>query len=258
MAIAEKICTGCGKTLPATQEYFAPHKLGKMGLAPKCRECMRELNRKYWRNGGAEKHKARRKENVEQHRMTTAAYRERTKERRAAQVKAYAEANAEAIKAYQEKWRDDNTEALRRYDAEYREAHREKLRAYNQRWRKARRESDPVFVLNQRMSHQIRQALLCKKERQRWEALVGYTVRDLRERLESCFTEGMGWDNMSEWHIDHIRPKTSFTYTTTADPAFKECWSLTNLQPLWAHDNLTKSAKWCGESACSRHDSGGT
>lgn len=246
VAIGEKTCTGCGKALPATLEYFAPHKLGRMGLAPKCRECMRELNREYWRNGGAEKHKARRKENFEQHRKATLAYRERTKERRAAQVKAYAEANAEAIKAYQKRWQTENAELLRRYWADYREAHRGKIRVYRRHWAKARRESDPVFVLNQRMSHQIRQALINRKARQPWELLVGYTVHDLRERLESCFTEGMGWDNMSEWHIDHIRPKASFTYTTTADPAFKECWSLTNLQPLWAHDNLTKSAKWHG------------
>lgn len=73
--------------------------------------------------------------------------------------------------------------------------------------------------------------------------LVGYTLVELMEHLESQFTKGMTWDNYGEWHIDHIRPVSDFNFITHNDSEFKECWSLWNLQPLWAFDNLSKCAK---------------
>lgn len=75
-----------------------------------------------------------------------------------------------------------------------------------------------------------------------------YTEEEIVSHLESYFTEenGYTWDNMGEWHIDHIRPVSSFNYTTTECEDFKKCWALSNLQPLWAADNLRKSDKWDG------------
>ena len=51
----------------------------------------------------------------------------------------------------------------------------------------------------------------------------------------------MTWDNHGEWHIDHIKPCASFDLTD-ADQQ-RECFNYTNLQPLWAKDNLSKGAK---------------
>jgi len=73
--------------------------------------------------------------------------------------------------------------------------------------------------------------------------LLGFTVDDLIEHLESRFCKGMSWDNYGKWHIDHIRPDSSFNYTSAEDKEFQECWSLSNLQPLWAKDNLIKGKK---------------
>ena len=77
-----------------------------------------------------------------------------------------------------------------------------------------------------------------------WEGLVGYTVLQLKEHLEKLFLPGMGWHNMAEWHIDHVKPKSKFNYTSTEDQEFLDCWALKNLQPLWARDNLIKKDKW--------------
>ena len=77
----------------------------------------------------------------------------------------------------------------------------------------------------------------------RWETLVGYTLADLMAHLESLFAPGMTWSNIGEWHIDHRRPRSSFVYDSPADPEFHACWSLANLQPLWAVDNMTKGAR---------------
>ena len=78
------------------------------------------------------------------------------------------------------------------------------------------------------------------------EELCGYTPKKLREHMESLFREGMSWDNYGRdgWQIDHIRPVSSFNYTTTECEDFKKCWELNNLQPLWAKDNMSKGNKW--------------
>ena len=78
--------------------------------------------------------------------------------------------------------------------------------------------------------------------------LVGYTLTELMEHLESKFQPGMTWDNYGEWHIDHIIPISYFDYSSYDDETFKICWDLNNLQPLWAKDNLIKSNKLINEN----------
>jgi len=75
------------------------------------------------------------------------------------------------------------------------------------------------------------------------EQVLGYSITQLMLHLENKFTKGMTWDNYGEWHIDHIIPISNFDYSTVNDIDFKKCWELSNLQPLWACDNLTKSNK---------------
>lgn len=74
--------------------------------------------------------------------------------------------------------------------------------------------------------------------------ITGCSKEELIQHLESQFSEGMTWENWSlnGWHIDHIRPVSSFDLS---DPAqVKECFHYSNLQPLWAIDNLKKSDSW--------------
>lgn len=92
------------------------------------------------------------------------------------------------------------------------------------------------------MASSIHQALREQKAGRKWEALAGYTREQLAMHLERQFLPGMSWDNMGEWHIDHIVPRKSFAYATADDPDFKACWALTNLRPLWAADNIRKHA----------------
>ena len=74
--------------------------------------------------------------------------------------------------------------------------------------------------------------------------LMGCTIDTAIAHIESQFKEGMNWENWAHhtWHIDHIRPCASFDLT---DPEqLKQCFHYTNLQPLWAKDNMQKSDKW--------------
>lgn len=72
--------------------------------------------------------------------------------------------------------------------------------------------------------------------------LLACALDELRAHLESQFTDGMIWANYGDWHIDHIRPCASFDLNDSEQ--LRECFHYTNLQPLWAEDNLRKSDKW--------------
>lgn len=71
--------------------------------------------------------------------------------------------------------------------------------------------------------------------------ILGYSMADLKQHLESKFDDKMTRDNYgSYWHIDHIVRVANFSFTSYNDEAFKRCWSLQNLQPLYGPDNLKK------------------
>ena len=74
--------------------------------------------------------------------------------------------------------------------------------------------------------------------------LFGCSVAEVVKHLESQFTDGMTWDNYGfrGWHIDHVRPCSSFDMTDPEDQ--KRCFHVSNLQPLWAFDNMSKGAKY--------------
>ena len=76
---------------------------------------------------------------------------------------------------------------------------------------------------------------------------MDFSVEDLIQHLEEQFDSGMSWDNMDKWHIDHILPVASFNFDSPDDEDFKECWALSNLQPLWAEENLAKGTKILSE-----------
>lgn len=108
-----------------------------------------------------------------------------------------------------------------------------------------RRNNDIVKKLSNNISTSIRHSIKGEKEGRHWESLVGYTVQDIMTHLESQFTEGMTWEHFmrGEIHIDHKIPLVLFDFQSPEDRKFKAAWSLKNLQPLWAKDNLAKQDK---------------
>lgn len=73
--------------------------------------------------------------------------------------------------------------------------------------------------------------------------LLGCSLLELKLHLESKFEVGMSWDNYGfyGWHIDHIIPCSKFDLTKPEEQV--KCFHYTNLQPLWAQDNLRKGNK---------------
>lgn len=73
--------------------------------------------------------------------------------------------------------------------------------------------------------------------------LLGCSFTELKNYLESLFQPGMSWENygLYGWHIDHKIPCSAFDLTDLEQQ--KACFHFSNLQPLWAKDNLVKGNK---------------
>ena len=139
--------------------------------------------------------------------------------------------------------KDDRTEYMKEYRIKYDKNPENKKR---RRIKDKKRSENPKFKISKRISLAIRNSLISNnlsKNGRHWEDLVGYTSQKLKDHLESLFQPGMTWNNYGKWHVDHIIPKSFFIYSSTDDVEFRYCWSLNNLQPLWAKDNLKKGNK---------------
>lgn len=158
------------------------------------------------------------------------------------------------IKEYNDRWRADNDN----YFKTYRQDNRISRNEYNKKWRaenpdKAKKHAVDDYIKNRtttkgRLSASIKSGILGSirkgsKRKRAWELLVGYEVEQLKLHLEQQFTVGMSWDNYGAWHIDHIIPISAHNYETPDDIDFHRCWSLNNLRPLWALENIIKSNK---------------
>lgn len=125
------------------------------------------------------------------------------------------------------------------YRASRPDIYKKAMREYVRVWQRERRHNDPNYRLGNRLRSRLWHALRdnAKKAAKTME-LVGCTIGELRQHLESKFVVGMSWSNIGMWHIDHIRPCASFDLS---DPAQQRaCFHYTNLQPLWERDNLAK------------------
>lgn len=217
-----KICPKC-KTHKASSEYHKDHKR-KDGLCYQCKQCAIKA---------------------------TALWQKNNKMRNNINTANWAKANPEKVRQSNLRWYYNHRDARLKYSREYQELHYDKRLQQNREWRKnnsqrAKERAHKYYEekkLSKNISRRIYASLKGNKNGQRWENIVGYTLKQLRCRLESLFSNGMTWKNYGKWHIDHIRPVRCFSFTSMDDIEFKKCWALKNLQPLWAEDNLSKGAK---------------
>lgn len=118
---------------------------------------------------------------------------------------------------------------------------REKRLAYKRKWQRDKRNSSPSFKIENAVRARMFAALKGKVKKNSIRDLP-YTVTELIVHLEGLFSDGMSMSNYGEWHIDHIKPCSMFDHTDRVQ--FLECWSLSNLQPLWRLDNMSKGDKY--------------
>lgn len=218
-----KVCSKCNIEKPFGDFTFR-EKVNR--YESRCNECVKEYRKEYYDKNKQkliERSNSYYKENTEKVLSTVKEYREKNKEKVKKQKVDYHIKNAEKIREKVKNWKNNNKE--RRNQTE-----------------KERRKNDVlhklVHYLRVRTNFYIKKMGVTKNNPSL--KIIGLSPIELKEYIEKKFTEGMCWDRMGkEIHIDHIIPLSS---AKTEEEIYKLC-HYTNLQPLWAEDNLKKSNK---------------
>lgn len=149
-------------------------------------------------------------------------------------------------------WREKNPERVRDYNSKWQKENPDLVAAKSKRWysknkqklaekAKHKLRTDPAYNLANRLRCRLRGILRDRAfpRSGTTERLVGCSYDELVSHIEKQFTDGMSWENMSEWHIDHVVPLASAKNQEEMENLFH----YSNLQPLWAYDNKSKGAK---------------
>ena len=173
-------------------------------------------------------------------------YKSRCKKCQSEDEKIRRDSNPEQYKIWYDKTRVDRN----KWRSEYYQTNKERIRDYNKKFDKQKSSNfmvkyhnDTIVKLRHRLSCRLREVLKFKsmKKNKTYNDVIGCPPIFLKEYLEKQFTDGMSWKNhgLYGWHIDHIIPLSS---VKTEEEIYKLC-HYTNLQPLWAENNLKKSNK---------------
>jgi hypothetical protein len=210
MDVELKKCPKCGEHKSMDMFYRDRSRLDGVGY--RCKECTRRYN--------AESHK----------------------EKISAYSKAYRDAHKEELAAKRIEAYHGDPKKYRERNRIYQSNNKESNRNYRKAYKKNKYHTDPIYRFKHVLSAFIRGSLDragSTKQGKRTEEILGCTAMEFKVYLENQFAPGMSWENRSEWHIDHIIP---ISWADTEEDAIK-LNHYTNLQPLWAEDNLRKSNK---------------
>ena len=268
-------CSSCNKEYPATKEYFYPAKTGKYGLKGKCKKCFLVDHKHIDIPSNEDKTIFRTCSSCKEEKPATNAFYHKDKRkslgityeckdcRTEGKINKVIEGKKKCAlcneikpvtefhktkKSYKSKCKNCRAAEAK----EHRKQHpvtkekRGRIRDYARRKRK----EDPSFRIRQNLSRRINYFIKKKKDSQFTMNLLGCLMIEYRDYLELKFEPGMSWDNYGNpngdhtecWHIDHIKPCSSFDLTDEEQQ--KECFHYTNTQPLWAKDNLIKQNKY--------------
>lgn len=145
--------------------------------------------------------------------------------------------NKVKVNEYSKKYYKNNKEKFNNYNKIWRENNKEKCREYaRNRYKKSKELALEKWMRN--ILYRTEQQGFTRQSVKTVDEL-GYSPKQLIERIECQFKDGMSWENRSDWHIDHKKPISKFIKGTSA----KTINMLCNLQPIWAKDNLKKNNK---------------
>jgi len=195
-------------------------------MSYKDKEKQREYNRQY--------HLANLEKEIERCRVYKSANRKKVNE----QARQYRSEHLEEARAKKRKWYKENREEALAYNKAWNKNNPDKVRAAKHR----RLLNDPQYKIACNIRRRIHAVLKGISKSKSSLKLLGCDIPTFMKHIESQFTEGMTWQNygLYGWHLDHIMPCVSFDLTKPEEQA--KCFHYTNLQPLWAKDNLSKRA----------------
>ena len=178
----------------------------------------------------------------------------------AANTKAYREKNKDLIRENAKKWYSNNREdqvIKKRLDYVNRSDHHKLMKRQERAsWSQDRRDANNKYRRERyhidkenvqfKLKHRLRSRLWhavhdqhCIKSGTTFE-LTGCTIDELKSHLEYQFEEGMTWDNMGQWHIEHTIPCADHDLSDPDEQ--KKCFHFRNLTPMWGYENLSKGS----------------
>ena len=256
---ASKACTKCGEV-----KYLDEFNLSPRGKPlARCKECTRAYNREYRKKNRDllnRKQKERVQGNPERLRRSRERAREHHRKNRSYRIeysrryyrenkglaREYARQNKDRIAKRRRVYLSENRDRIREVHRYWASRNADWRREYRKRLHRSRWVSDPSYKMRVMMREHLRRALDAyggKKTISTREAL-GYSSADLVKRMEVQFSPGMSWDNYGDWHIDHKIPVARFLDRGETRPHIIN--ALSNLQPMWAEENMRKGARWIG------------
>jgi len=263
----EKKCSKC-EVIKNFNEFSKSKKM-KCRLKSACKECNNEKNKKHYQNNKekikitkAEYFKKNNKKINKQHKkyyennkgeilIRNKKNYQKNKEKFLKVHKIYYKKNKKEIRKNVKIWRENNKEIIAINGKEYREKNKEKIKKYNQqprvkekrnRRQRERINNNPHLKIKENLRGRIWKALKRGDKSASTIDLLGCSIEFFMNYIESLLTEGMSWENYGEWHIDHIKPCALFNLSKPSEQ--RKCFHYSNLQPLWAFENISKGAKY--------------
>lgn len=223
-----KSCTQCRTEKPLEEFFRCAARAG--GRKAECKECTKKRKRGYNRKNSVKvaasllAWKAANPEKVSAHRAKDAALQKAKRAntpKRPRPPRMSAEIKAAKQKARHAAWRAKNAQHISNYT-------------------KRKKAQNPAFRiacnLRKRLSFLVRKASATKTKQTL--ALLGCPLKSFLLYLESLWQPGMSWENYGDWHVDHIMPCAIFDLTNPEHQV--RCFHFSNLQPMWALDNIRK------------------
>jgi len=209
---APKHCNGCNTS--KDRKEFYPLSQGSTLVRSRCIVCVRGGNAR-WRG-----------DNRDRHRTLSRKWNARHPDQVSSNNGAWAKANPEKVRAKRKRYLD----------------------SHESEWDR-RSPTDVQYKLRVNLRARLHQAAVNGSKAGSAVRDLGCTIPELKTYLESKFYphpitgEEMTWENWSPtgWHVDHKKPLKLFDLTDR-EQVLQAC-HYTNLQPLWAEQNLAKGAK---------------
>ena len=243
----EYLKTNADKLKEHAKEYYKAN-------ADKLKEYYKE-----YRKNNADKIKEYRKDNADKIKEINKEYYKANADKLKEHAKEYYKDNADKLKEYYKEYRKNNADKIKERQKKYQKTNADKLKEYQKEYRKKyqkdnahkikeykknRLKTDPIFKFKRRLYSNIGKTFkrACNGayvKKSKSLDILGCDMEFFMRYISSKFQKGMTFENYGEWHLDHIIP---ISKATTEEDIIR-LNHYTNFQPLWAEDNLTKSAK---------------
>jgi hypothetical protein len=151
--------------------------------------------------------------------------------------------NVEKYNEIQKKFKTRNPNATNISSLKWKNKNKDRCREKSNLYKKNKYKNDINYRLEKNLRNRLNEFFFNRgyTKKNRFIEFLGCDIEFLKNYLESKFQPSMTWENKGfyGWHIDHIIPLSS---AKTDEELYKLC-HYSNLQPLWANENLSKGSK---------------